>query len=239
MVSWTCWRALLNWPTLRLGGVFRLRGTTAISQQARAVEGLLGDMSSRSILEGDCRGKVLPRCIPGVPAMARLCLDAFPGARRWQNAREMRSSASDGGNILARCVPGRQSVASFALHASRKWPRTGKSPVRGKIRAPCIRKRAGFGKMCAPCIRKAPQIAVGGYTARISCQEGALFAARAPRIMHGARILPFLGAPLERFDLFSGGGGKGGVCVSHTVYVPPRRPRAFCPARPFRGGARC
>ena len=216
MASWTCWRALLNWPTLRLGGVFRLRGTTAISQQARAVEGLLGNMSSRSILEGGCRGKMLPRCIFGLPAMARLCLDAFPGARRWQNAREMRSSASDGGNILARCVPGRQSVASFALHASRKWPRTGKSPVRGKIRAPCIRKRAGFGKMCAPCIRKAPQIAVGGYTARISCQEGALFAARAPRIMHGARILPFLGAPLERFDLFSGGGGRA-VFVFRTL----------------------
>ena len=148
MASWTCWRALLNWPTLRLGGVFRLRGTTAISQQARAVEGLLGNMSSRSILEGGCRGKMLPRCIFGLPAMARLCLDAFPGARRWQNAREMRSSASDGGNILARCVPGRQSVASFALHASRKWPRTGKSPVRGKIRTPCIRNELALAR-CA------------------------------------------------------------------------------------------
>ena len=99
------------------------------------------------------------------------------------------------GKISPRCVPGRQSVASFALHASQKRPRTEKSPVRGKIRAPCIRKRAGFGKICAPCIRNAPQIAVGGYTARISCQEGALFAARAPRIMHGARILPSVAAP--------------------------------------------
>ena len=72
-------------------------------------------------------------------------------------------------------------MASFALHASRKWPRTGKSPVRGKI--------------CAPCIRKAPQTAVGGYIARISCQEGALFAARTPRIMHGAQILPSVVAP--------------------------------------------
>ena len=71
----------------------------------------------------------------------------------------------------------------------------GESLVRGKIRAPCIRKRAGFGKICAPCIRNAPQIAVGGYTARRSCQEGALFAARAPRIMHGAQILPSVVAP--------------------------------------------
>ena len=46
-----------------------------------------------------------------------------------------------------------------------------------------------------PCIRKAPQTAVGGYTARISCQEGALFAARIPRITHGARILPSVVAP--------------------------------------------
>ena len=154
----------------------------------------------------------------GHPVVARLCLDTFPGARRWQNAREMRSPGvrrwrdcalmrswpdwqwqysrtvrsrgSCRGKIPPRCVPGRQSVASFALHASRKRPRTGKSPVRGKIRAPCIRKRAGFGKICAPCIRNAPQTAVWEYTARRSCQEGPLFAARAPRITHGAQILP-------------------------------------------------
>lgn len=134
--------------------------------------------------------------------------------------------------------------------------------------------------------------------------------------MHGAQILPFLGAPFERFDLFRVGWGgargsrtalalygavlvfralspfvRGGAAVSwvrshaasscspltrkmlllsrlpsretcplppcevcvHSAsshagqahsprvagHVPPRRPRAFCPARPFRGGARC
>ena len=147
-------------------------------------------------------------CVLGCLAMARYRRYAFPGARRWQDMREMRSRVTGSGNILARCVlecladgkipprcvPGRQSVAIFSLHASRKRPRTGKSPVRGKIRTPCIRKRAGFGKICAPCIRNAPQTAVGGYTARRSCQEGALFAARAPRITHGARILPSFGA---------------------------------------------
>ena len=51
-------------------------------------------------------------------------------------------------------------------------------------------KRAGFGKICAPCIRKALQSAVREYTARRSCQEGALFAAQTPRIMHTAQILP-------------------------------------------------
>ena len=173
MVSWTCQRVVLNWPTLRSGGVFRLRGTTAISQQARAVEGLLGNMSSRSILEGGCRGKVLPRCIFGLPATARLCLDAFPSARRWQDCalmrswpdwqwqytRAVRSRGSCRGKIPPRCVPGRQSVASFALHASRKRPRTEKSPVRGKIRAPCIRNElalAGSARHASEMPRKSP-----------------------------------------------------------------------------------
>ena len=118
--------------------------------------------------------------------MAKRSRDAFPSVRRWrdcalmrpwpdwqrQYSRAVRSRGSCRGRIPPRCVPGRQSVASFALHASRKRPRTGKSPVRGKIRAPCIRKRAGFGRICAPCIRKAPQTAVWEYTARRSCRKG-------------------------------------------------------------------
>ena len=120
----------------------------------------------------------------------KIFANAFSGDWQWQYSRAMRSRVPCRGKIPPRCVPRRQSVASFALHASRKRPRTGKSPVRGKIRAPCVRKRAGLGRICAPCIRNAPQTAVGGYTARGSCQEGALFAARVPRIMHGAQILP-------------------------------------------------
>ena len=167
-----------------------------------------------------CRsvGKTLRICVPGRSTMAKRSRNAFPGARRrqdcalmrswpdwqwqytramrppsvnpWQDSATVRSRALADGKMLAKCVPGRQSVASFSLHASQKWPRTGKSPVRGKIRAPCIRKRAGLGRICAPCVRNAPQTAVGGYTVRRSCREGALFAAQAPRIMHGARILP-------------------------------------------------
>ena len=37
-------------------------------------------------------------------------------------------------------------MASFALHASRKRSRTGKSPVRGKIRAPCIRNELALAR---------------------------------------------------------------------------------------------
>ena len=144
--------------------------------------------------------------------MAKCPRNAFPGARRWQDCalmrswpdwqrqytRAVRSQASIRGKIPPRCVPRHQSVASFALHASRKRPRTEKSLVRGKIRAPCIRKRAGFGKICAPCVRNAPQIAVGGHTARRSCREGPLFAARTPRIMHSAQILPSAAEQRER-----------------------------------------
>ena len=114
---------------------------------------------------------------------------------QWQYSRAVRSRVSIRGNIPPRCVPGRSSVTIFSPHASQKRPRTGKSPVRGKIRVPCIRKRAGSGKICALCIRKAPQTAFRERTARRSCQEGPLFAARAPRIMHGARILPSVAAP--------------------------------------------
>ena len=125
--------------------------------------------------------------------LAFFCLGAR--YRPWRYSAAVRSRASIRGKIPPRCVPGRLSVASFALHASRKRPRAGKSPVRGKIRAPCIRKRAGFGKICAPCIRNALQTAVWGYTARRSCHEGAAFAARTPRIMHSAQILPSAVAP--------------------------------------------
>ena len=58
----------------------------------------------------------------------------------------MHSRALCRGKISLRCVPGRQSVAGFALHASRKWPRTGKSPVRGKIRAPRIRNELALAR---------------------------------------------------------------------------------------------
>ena len=154
------------------------------------------------------RGKIMPRCVLGRLVVARLCLDAFSGARRWQNAREMRSPGVRRWRdcALMRSWPDWQWQYSRALRS--------RASIRGKFCAPCIPKvasdgkiapswqdshamhpkRAGFGKICAPCIRKAPQIAVGGYTARISCQEGALFAARAPRIMHGAQILPSFGA---------------------------------------------
>ena len=58
----------------------------------------------------------------------------------------MRSRALCRGKISPRCVLGRQSVASFALHASRKWPRTGRGGLRGKIRAPCIQNELALAR---------------------------------------------------------------------------------------------
>ena len=182
------------------GGSYLVRGESKRSSMAR---------SSRMRSRATGSGNILARCVLGRSTMAKCSRDAFPSVRRWrdcalmrswpdwqwQYSRAVRSRASIRGKIPPRCVPGRQSVAIFSSHASPRGLRTGKSPVRGKIRAPCIRKRAGFGKICAPCIRKAPQTAVWEYTARRSCQEGAPFAARAPRIMHGAQILPSVVAP--------------------------------------------
>ena len=106
------------------------------------------------------RGKIMPRCVLGRSTMAKYSRDAFPSVRRWQDcalmrswpdwqwqySRAMRSRALCRGKIPPRCVLGRQSVASFALHASRKRPRTGKSPVRGKIRTPCIRNELALAR---------------------------------------------------------------------------------------------
>ena len=75
---------------------------------------------------------------------------------QWQYSRAMRSRGSCRDKIPPRCVPGRQSVASFALHASRKWPRTGKSPVRGKIRAPCIQNELALAR-CARHVSEKPR----------------------------------------------------------------------------------
>ena len=153
MVSWTCRRALLNWPTLRSGGVFRLRGATAISQQARAAEGLLGKMSSRSILEGELlwqdlavmhppgrspMAKCSRNAFPRRPTVARYRCGVFSGCRPWQYFAVVRFRGSSRGEIMPWCVPGRRSVAAFSLHAFPKGPRTGKAPVRGNISPPCI-----------------------------------------------------------------------------------------------------
>ena len=136
----------------------------------------------RGALHGGRRhGNVRPRCALGSSATAGCSRNAFPGAWLWQVFAVVRSRAAIRGNFLASCI-------------SEGAP-DGKSAPPWQHIAAMHPKRAGFGKICAPCIRKAPQTAFRECIARRSCQGEALFAALAPRIMHGVRILP--GPPLH------------------------------------------
>ena len=104
-------------------------------------------------------GKMLAKCVPSVRWWQDCALMRSWPDWQWQYTRAVRSRALADGKMLAKCVPGRQSVASFALHASRKWPRTGKSPVHGKICAPCIRNElalAGCARHASEMPRKSP-----------------------------------------------------------------------------------
>ena len=107
-------------------------------------------------------------------AMARLCPDAFPGTRRWQNAREMRSpgvrrwrdcalmrSWPDWQWQYSRAIRSRGlAVARFrpdAFPGVNPWqvfhsmhPESGlgreKGGLRGKIRTPCIRNELALAR---------------------------------------------------------------------------------------------
>ena len=71
----------------------------------------------------------------------------------------MRSRAAGRGKISPRCVP--------------EGASDGKSTGSWQHIACMYSNTANFGKICVPCIRKAPQSAVGEYTARTSCRQGA------------------------------------------------------------------
>ena len=85
----------------------------------------------------------------------------------WQDCALMHSQATGHGKISPRCVP---EGASDGKKAS-SWQHI----------ACMYSDSANFGKICAPCIRKAPQSAVGEYTARASCRQGALSPSEALR----------------------------------------------------------
>ena len=118
----------------------------------------------------------LRECALGRLVVAIFSRGAFPSVYPWQYSAAVRSRAAIRDNFFASCIP---KVASDGKIASSRQDSRAMHP-----------KRAGFGRICAPCIRKAPQTAFRERTARRSCHEGAAFAARTPRIMHGAQILP-------------------------------------------------
>ena len=83
-----------------------------------------------------CHAKA--RCKPSPTAPApRKGERGGRGSARWAAVR---------GNILARCVPRRPSAAIFSLHVSPKGPGTGKAPLPGKIRAPCIQNELALAR---------------------------------------------------------------------------------------------
>ena len=72
----------------------------------------------------------------------------------------MRSQAAGRGKIVPRCVP--------------EGAPDGKSATSWQHIACMYSNTANFGKICVLCVQKDPQSAVGEYTARTSCHQGAL-----------------------------------------------------------------
>ncbi len=104
---------------------------------------------------------------------------------------------------------------------------------------------ANFGKICAPCIRKAPQSAVGEYTARTSCRQGALSPSEALRSCTAHESChPPVALPLRRVSCpsscitgspFNGlAPAQGGVPTpAPRRYPPPANAcRLPCPLQP-------
>ena len=79
----------------------------------------------------------------------------------------MRSRAAGRGKISPRCVP--------------EGASDGKNTGSWQHIACMHSDSANLGKICAPCVQKDPQSAVGEYTARTSCRQGALSPSEALR----------------------------------------------------------
>ena len=77
----------------------------------------------------------------------------------WQDCGLMHPQAAGHGKVSPRCVP--------------EGAPDGKSATSWQHIACMYSNTANFGKICAPCIQKTPQSAVGEYTARTSCRQGA------------------------------------------------------------------
>ena len=143
--------------------------------------------------EGAGRGNISPKCIPSRQVVASFRRGAFSGARRWQNAREMRSPgvrqwqdlaamcfrAVGHGKISPRCVPRRRSVAAFSLHAFPKGPRTGKAPLPGSISPPCIRNELASARYARHASEKPRKRAFGDAPREYLAMKGP-FSLRGP-----------------------------------------------------------
>ena len=139
---------------------------------------------------------MLAKCVSQRPTAARYRSDAFPGCRPWQDCALMHPQAAGRGKISPRCVP--------------EGASGGKSTGSWQHIACMYSNTANFGKICVPCIRKAPQRAVGEYTARASCRQGAFSPSEAlkPCTAHES-CHPLMDLPLRR-----------GSCPSNRIARP-------------------
>ena len=109
-----------------------------------------------------CRGKISPRCVPGRLPMAKCSRNAFPGGNPWQVLRSMHPKSGFGRE-------NRQFVAAYCRRVFKmSWLWQDMRAMHPK--SPANRLSGTHGVKILP--------------------ERAPFAAQAPRIMHGARILP-------------------------------------------------
>lgn len=67
--------------------------------------GFAGEMQARLALSGQAWQLMSAMCCPGTGAMATCACDALSAVQRWQDAREMRSSAFGSGNMSTLCIP--------------------------------------------------------------------------------------------------------------------------------------
>ena len=151
--------------------------------------------------------------------MATYRPDAFSSCRPWQEIIPMRSRAAGHGRIVPRCV--------------HEGASDGKSATSWQHIACMYSNTASFGKICAPCIQKAPQSAVGEYTARTSCRQGAFSPSEAPKpcTAHESCHPPLMDLPLRRGSCPSSciaGSPFNGLALAQGC-LPPSEPQRGAP----------
>ena len=247
MVSWTCQHAVLNWSMFRSRGVSRLRDATV-----------------RSRVPGD--GNISPWCIPGRQSVASFALHVsqkvprtgkapLPGnisppciqneltlARFARHVSEMPCKSPFGNTP-------REDLATkgvFSLHRPLESCTTRESCHSWVFRlgvAGEVRGEAGRGVLAQRMrLAHAPALCEAARCFRgfISCSfelspltRKMLLLSRPP----SRETCPLLPCEVCVHSVSSHAGQAHSPRVAG--YIPPRRPRAFCPARPFCGGARC
>ena len=136
----------------------------------------------------------------------------------------MRSRAAGRGKIVPRCVP--------------EGASDGKSTGSWQHIACMYSNTANLGKICVLCVQKDPQSAVGEYTARTSCHQGAFSPSEALKSCTAHKSCrPLMDLPLRRGSCPSNriaGSSFNGLSLAQGC--PPQRPantrRLPCPLQP-------